>query len=105
MDQLRPAALTDRCAIVSFRQPSMQKLTRPLLLRLFQLFARASSPLPPAAMPLIYSLVSRSIHVLAEYTASGLTGNFSTVSRVLLKKIPEQDNKCSSGNSANAHLL
>jgi len=46
-------------------------------------------------MPLIYSLVSRSIHVLAEYTASGLTGNFSTVSRVLLKKIPEQDNKCS----------
>lgn len=36
-------------------------------------------------MPLIYSLVSRSIHVLAEYTASGLTGNFSTVSRVLLK--------------------
>jgi len=46
-------------------------------------------------MPLIYSLVSRNIHVLAEYTASGLTGNFSTVSRVLLKKIPDQDNKCS----------
>ena len=46
-------------------------------------------------MPLIYSLVSRSIHVLAEYTSSGLTGNFSTVSRVLLKKIPDQDNKCS----------
>jgi hypothetical protein len=36
-------------------------------------------------MPLIYSLVSRSIHVLAEFTSSGLTGNFSTVSRVLLK--------------------
>ena len=36
-------------------------------------------------MPLIYSLVSRSISVLAEYTANGLTGNFSNVSRVLLK--------------------
>jgi len=47
-------------------------------------------------MPLIYSLVSRSIHVLAEFTCGGLTGNFSTVSRVLLKKIPaSEDNKCS----------
>jgi hypothetical protein len=47
---------------------------------------RRTSPLPScSAMPLIYSLVSRSIHVLAEYTSSGLTGNFSTVSRVLLK--------------------
>jgi len=45
----------------------------------------SSLPLPRSTMPLIYSLVSRSIHVLAEYTASGLTGNFSTVSRVLLK--------------------
>ena len=43
------------------------------------------NPLRSITMPLIYSLVSRSIHVLAEYTASGLTGNFSTVSRVLLK--------------------
>jgi len=33
--------------------------------------------------------------VLAEYTSSGLTGNFSTVTRVLLKKIPEQDGKLS----------
>jgi len=39
-------------------------------------------------MPLIYALVSRDVHVLAEYTEHGLTGNFSTVSRVLLKKIP-----------------
>jgi len=45
-------------------------------------------------MPLIYALVSRDVHVLAEYTEHGLTGNFSTVSRVLLKKIPpDQDNK------------
>lgn len=36
-------------------------------------------------MPLIYSLVSRQTQVLAEYTSSGLTGNFSTVTRVLLK--------------------
>jgi len=47
-------------------------------------------------MPLIYALVSRGNNVLAEYTSSGLTGNFSTVSRVLLKKIPESsDSKCS----------
>jgi len=45
-------------------------------------------------MPLIYSLVSRGVHVLAEYTENGLTGNFSTVSRVLLKKIPtDKDSK------------
>jgi hypothetical protein len=36
-------------------------------------------------MPLIYSLVSREVHVLAEYTVEGTTGNFSTISRVLLK--------------------
>jgi len=46
-------------------------------------------------MPIIYSLVSRATQVLAEYTSSGLTGNFSTVTRVLLKKIPEQDGKLS----------
>jgi len=46
-------------------------------------------------MPIIYSLVSRGAQVLAEYTSSGLTGNFSTVTRVLLKKIPEADGKLS----------
>lgn len=68
-------------------------------------------------MPIIYSLVSRTTQVLAEYTSQGLTGNFSTVTRVLLKvaqdrsrvakpdlgllllvttqKIPEQDGKLS----------
>jgi len=46
-------------------------------------------------MPIIYSLVSRSTHVLAEYTSTGLTGNFSTVTRVLLKKIPKEDGKLS----------
>jgi vesicle-associated membrane protein 7 len=44
-------------------------------------------------MPLIYALVSRGPVVLAEHTGSGLTGNFSTVSRVLLKKIPQYENK------------
>jgi len=44
---------------------------------------------------IIYALVARTTHVLAEYTAQGLTGNFSTVTRVLLKKIPAQDSKLS----------
>jgi vesicle-associated membrane protein 7 len=40
-------------------------------------------------MSIIYALVARGYdHVLAEYTSSGLRGNFSTVTRVLLKKIP-----------------
>jgi len=46
-------------------------------------------------MPIIYALVTRSTHVLAEYTSQGLTGNFSTVTRVLLKKIPKEDGKLS----------
>jgi len=46
-------------------------------------------------MPIIYALVTRSTAVLAEYTTTGLTGNFSTVTRVLLKKIPEEDGKLS----------
>jgi len=46
-------------------------------------------------MPIIYALVTRQTHVLAEYTSSGLTGNFSTVTRVLLKKIPREDDKLS----------
>jgi len=46
-------------------------------------------------MPIIYALVSRETSVLAEYTDAGLTGNFSTVTRVLLKKIPKGDNKLS----------
>jgi vesicle-associated membrane protein 7 len=37
-------------------------------------------------MPLIYSLISREVQVLAEFTAPGLSGNFSAVSRVLIKK-------------------
>jgi vesicle-associated membrane protein 7 len=38
-------------------------------------------------MPIIYSLISRSVHVLAEFTGTQHSGNFSVVSRVLLKKI------------------
>lgn len=46
-------------------------------------------------MPIIYSLVSRGINVLSEFTQSGHSGNFSTITRVLLKKIPEEDGKLS----------
>mmetsp|Transcript_25442 Transcript_25442/g.28264 ORF Transcript_25442/g.28264 Transcript_25442/m.28264 type:complete len:220 (-) Transcript_25442:228-887(-) len=47
-------------------------------------------------MPIIYSLVTRGTQVLAEFTSQGLTGNFSTVTRVLLKKIiPSEDSKLS----------
>ena len=44
-------------------------------------------------MPLIYGLISRQENVLAEYTSS--KGNFSTVTRALLVKIPEEDGKLS----------
>ena len=44
-------------------------------------------------MPLMYALVSRQANVLAEHTPDGVTGNFSTIARVLLKKIqPTADN-------------
>jgi len=47
-------------------------------------------------MAIIYALVARGYdHVLAEYTSSGLRGNFSTVTRVLLKKITPENAKCS----------
>lgn len=46
-------------------------------------------------MPLIYSLVSRGTDVLCESTTTHMTGNFSTVTRVLLKKIPPNDAKLS----------
>ena len=44
-------------------------------------------------MPIVYALIARKKAVLAEYTNS--TGNFPTVTRVLLSKIPEQDGKMS----------
>ena len=44
-------------------------------------------------MPILYALVARNKHVLAEYTSS--QGNFPTVTRVLLSKIPDQDGKMS----------
>mmetsp|Transcript_2915 Transcript_2915/g.3338 ORF Transcript_2915/g.3338 Transcript_2915/m.3338 type:complete len:235 (-) Transcript_2915:95-799(-) len=42
---------------------------------------------------IVYSLVSRGKTVLAEYTAT--SGNFPTITRVLLSKIPVQDGKMS----------
>ncbi|CAH0473132.1 unnamed protein product [Peronospora belbahrii] len=44
-------------------------------------------------MPIVYALVSREKTVLAEYTAT--SGNFPTVTRVLLAKIPPTDGSMS----------
>lgn len=44
-------------------------------------------------MTILYALVSRQQTVLAENTSNSATGNFPTVTRVLLEKIPEQDGK------------
>lgn len=44
-------------------------------------------------MPILYALVARGKAVLAEFTSS--SGNFPTVTRVLLAKIPESDSKMS----------
>lgn len=44
-------------------------------------------------MTILYALVSRQQTVLAENTNSSTTGNFPTVTRVLLEKIPQQDGK------------
>lgn len=44
-------------------------------------------------MTLVYALVSRQKTVLAEYTATSVTGNFPTVTRVLLSKIPPVDGR------------
>lgn len=47
-------------------------------------------------MALIYALVARGAdHVLAEYTSSGLSGNFNTVALLLLRKISSQDSNMS----------
>ena len=44
----------------------------------------------------VYSLISRDVNVLAEQTATGLSGNFAAITRVLLKKIPAgEDGKMS----------
>mmetsp|Transcript_7479 Transcript_7479/g.13466 ORF Transcript_7479/g.13466 Transcript_7479/m.13466 type:complete len:223 (-) Transcript_7479:185-853(-) len=44
-------------------------------------------------MTIVYALVSRQKTVLAEHTATSATGNFPTVTRVLLAKIPSVDGK------------
>mmetsp|Transcript_7522 Transcript_7522/g.8756 ORF Transcript_7522/g.8756 Transcript_7522/m.8756 type:complete len:228 (+) Transcript_7522:122-805(+) len=44
-------------------------------------------------MTILYALVSRQQTVLAENTNDSATGNFPTVTRVLLEKIPQQDGK------------
>lgn len=44
--------------------------------------------MPSKPAKIIYALVSNGTSVLAEYTGAGLSGNFSQVTRVLLKKVP-----------------
>jgi vesicle-associated membrane protein 7 len=44
---------------------------------------------------ILYSLVTRGSQVLAEFTEQGLQGNFASITRVLLKKIPPEDGKLS----------
>lgn len=44
-------------------------------------------------MTILYALVSRQQTVLAENTSDSATGNFPTLTRVLLEKIPSQDGK------------
>jgi len=44
-------------------------------------------------MTIVYTLISVGKTVLAEYTSTSATGNFPTVTRVLLDKIPSQDGK------------
>jgi len=44
-------------------------------------------------MTILYALVSREKTVLAEHTTTSASGNFPTVTRVLLAKIPAQDGK------------
>eukprot|EP00574_Skeletonema_japonicum_P002744 CAMPEP_0201713130 /NCGR_PEP_ID=MMETSP0593-20130828/43_1 /ASSEMBLY_ACC=CAM_ASM_000672 /TAXON_ID=267983 /ORGANISM="Skeletonema japonicum, Strain CCMP2506" /LENGTH=223 /DNA_ID=CAMNT_0048202211 /DNA_START=63 /DNA_END=734 /DNA_ORIENTATION=- len=44
-------------------------------------------------MTILYTLVSRQKTVLAEHTTTSVTGNFPTVTRVLLAKIPPSDGR------------
>jgi hypothetical protein len=53
----------------------------------------SKSQAPKLKMPILYALVARGKNVLAEYTSA--QGNFPTVTRVLLSKIPDQDGKMS----------
>lgn len=55
--------------------------------------AWATRPTALPSVPQVYALVSREKTVLAEYTAS--SGNFPTVTRVLLAKIPSHDGRMS----------
>eukprot|EP00478_Filoreta_tenera_P001358 GABV01001379.1.p1 GENE.GABV01001379.1~~GABV01001379.1.p1 ORF type:complete len:239 (+),score=93.91 GABV01001379.1:138-854(+) len=43
-------------------------------------------------MPILFALVARGTTVLVEHISSGLSGNFSTVTSVLLQKIPSDSN-------------
>ena len=44
-------------------------------------------------MPLIYSLVARETVILAEFTST--SGNFTTVTRRILERIPQKESKMS----------
>ena len=51
-----------------------------------------ASPLPSSSVP-VYSLVARGTCVLAEFTTT--SGNFTTVTRRILEKLPSEDSKMS----------
>ena len=58
--------------------------------------AAAAAAAPPSASTApvqVYALVARGKTVLAEFTST--SGNFPTVTRVLLAKIPAEDSKMS----------
>ena len=47
-------------------------------------------------MPLIYSLVARDTVILAEFTSfTSTSGNFTTVTRRILERIPQKESKMS----------
>ena len=77
-----------------------------LYVSIYPVLGRSSNQKPPTTsyhqkhykkvtkpMPIIYSLVARGATVLAEFTST--SGNFTTVTRRILDKIPQNDSKMS----------
>jgi hypothetical protein len=60
--------------------------------------ALSSGNISPSKMPIIYALVARGTNVLAEHTTT--SGNFTTITRKLLEKIPSDAQKMSPATRA-----
>lgn len=54
---------------------------------------------------MIYALVARDNDVLVEHTFKGLTGNFSVVTRALLKRLPDQSQMSLRHNDYSFHYI